>query len=149
MARRARSEDRFPSLSGDRLKERIMTSFARRFLVLCVLSLLAVARSAPAAQAQGFVLAGAGPVNRSMGGASTAAPLDATGAIYWNPATLAGLPRSEIDFGLELLYTTAYLSSEVGPNSFGPGTPPVPLAGSTRGDGGVFPLPSFGFSYHP
>ena len=38
-----------------------MMSSARRFLVLCVLSLLAVARSAPAARAQGFVLAGAGP----------------------------------------------------------------------------------------
>ena len=101
MASSALSEERFPSLSGDRLKERIMMSSARRFLVLCVLSLLAVARSAPAARAQGFVLAGAGPVNRSMGGASTAAPLDATGALFWNPATLSGLPSSELDFALE------------------------------------------------
>ena len=95
------------------------------------------------------MLTGVGPVNRSMGGASAAAPLDATGALYWNPATLSGLPHSEIDFGLELLYTSSVLSSEVAPNAFGPGLPGRPLADSTRGDPGVFPLPSFGFSYHP
>jgi long-chain fatty acid transport protein len=110
---------------------------------------LALLLAALSGQAQGLVLTSVGPVNRSMGGASVAAPLDAAGALYWNPATLSGLPRSEIDFGLELLYTTSYLSSEVAPGAFGPGTPPVPLAGSTRGDGGVFPLPSFGFAYRP
>src|SRR5215471_16743720 len=113
------------------------------------LALVAAAALALPARAEiGFLLTGVGPVNRSMGGASVAAPLDATGALYWNPATLSGLPRSEIDFGLELLYSSSVLSSEVAPGSFGPGLPAGPLAGSTRGDAGAFPLPSFGFSYH-
>jgi long-chain fatty acid transport protein len=149
MARSALPEDRFPSLSGDRLKERIMMSFARRFLVLCVLSLLAVARSAPAARAQGFVLAGAGPVNRSMGGASTAAPLDATGALFWNPATISGLPSSELDFALELLYPRSTVSSAIPGDALGPGLPPGLAAGTTRDEAGVFPIPTGGFIYRP
>jgi long-chain fatty acid transport protein len=118
-------------------------------VALPLLALLAAGLAAAPARAQGLVLTSVGPVNRSMGGASTAAPLDATGALYWNPATLSGLPHSEIDFGLELLYTTSVLSSAVAPDAFGPGLPAGPLADSTRGDPGVFPLPSFGFSYHP
>jgi long-chain fatty acid transport protein len=101
------------------------------------------------ARAQGLVLTGVGPVNRSMGGASTAAPLDATGALYWNPATLSGLERSELDFGLELIYPRSTLSSEVPSGAFGPHVPPVPLAGSTRGNAGAFPLPTGGFLYRP
>ncbi len=117
--------------------------------VLPLLALLAAFAGPRPAAAQGLVLTAEVPVNRSMGGASAAAPLDATGALYWNPATLSGLPRSEIDFGLELLYTTSVLSSSVAPDAFGPGAPAAPLADSTRGDAGVFPLPSFGFSWHP
>jgi long-chain fatty acid transport protein len=118
-------------------------------VVVPVLALLAACLGARPAAAQGLVLTSVGPVNRSMGGASTAAPLDATGALYWNPATLAGLPRSEIDFGLEILYTTSVVSSAVAPGAFGPGLPAEPLAGATRGDSGAFPLPSFGLAYRP
>lgn len=99
--------------------------------------------------AQGLVLPSVGPVNRSMAGASVAAPLDATGALYWNPATLSGLPSSEMDIGVELLYSRSRVSSAVAPNTFGPGIPPVGLAGSTNADNGVFPLPNLGLSYRP
>src|SRR5262249_7187361 len=132
MARSAPPQDRVPSLSGDRLKERIMMSFAPRLLVVFVLFLLALARSAPPPPAQGFVLAGAGPVNRSMGGASTAAPLDATGALFWNPATISGLPSSELDFALELLYPRSTVSSAISGDALGPGLPPGLAAGTTR-----------------
>ena len=98
---------------------------------------------------QGLVLTAVGPVNRSMGGAATAAPLDATGALYWNPATIGGLEHSELDFGLELLYPRSTLSSEVPAGAFAPHAPPVPLAGSTRGNDGAFPLPTGGFAYKP
>jgi long-chain fatty acid transport protein len=118
-------------------------------VVVPLLALLVASLGARPAAAQGLVLTSVGPVNRSMGGASTAAPLDATGALYWNPATLAGLPRSEIDFGLEILYTTSVVSSAVAPGAFGPGLPAEPLAGATRGDAGAFPLPSFGLAYRP
>ena len=37
-----------------------------------------------------------------MAGASTAAPLSPAGALYWNPATLSGLCRSELETGAEL-----------------------------------------------
>src|SRR6266478_4809911 len=42
----------------------------------------------PARAQFGLAISGVGPINRSMGGAATAAPLDSAGAIYWNPATI-------------------------------------------------------------
>jgi long-chain fatty acid transport protein len=104
----------------------------------------------PAAHAQyGIVLSGAGPDNRAMGGASTAAPLDPSGALYWNPATISGLGDSQVGVGLEALYPHAKLSSSVGANSFGAGIPPVPLAGTDRSDSGIMALPTVGLVYQP
>jgi long-chain fatty acid transport protein len=103
--------------------------------------------ASPALAQEGFVLTGVGAVNRSMGGAATAAPLDASGALYWNPATITGLPRSEMEFGLEVLYPQSRVSSSIPAGALGNGVPPVGLAGSTRGENGVFPLPSFGLVY--
>jgi long-chain fatty acid transport protein len=97
----------------------------------------------------GVVLSGAGPVNRSMAGASTAAPLDATGALYWNPATIGGLCPSEVELGVEFLMPRVRLGSSVPANAFGPGVPPVPLAGSTKSDNGVAPIPTMGFVWRP
>ena len=36
----------------------------------------------------GHIMQGVGAVNMSMGGAATAQPLDISGAMQWNPATL-------------------------------------------------------------
>jgi long-chain fatty acid transport protein len=102
-----------------------------------------------AAPAQGLVLPSVGPVNRSMGGAAVAAPLDAIGATYWNPATITGLESSQMDFGIELIYPRSTLSSVVEAGALGPGIPPVTLAGSSRSDSGVSPLPTFGLVYKP
>src|SRR5215831_3551662 len=113
-----------------------------RRLILSVLTLAAVAL--PARAEIGFILTGVGPVNRSMGGASTAAPIDAAGATYWNPASITGLGRSEMEFGVAFLYPISTLSSSVPAGALGPFTPPVPLSGSTHSEDGVFPLPSFG-----
>ena len=44
-----------------------------------------------AAQGQGLVLPGAGPIDRGFGGTAIAAPLDSVGALYWNPATISFL----------------------------------------------------------
>src|SRR5213080_2430506 len=96
-----------------------------------------------------MVLPGAGPVNRSMGGAGTATALDATGALFWNAAAISALDRPQIDFAVELLFPQATLQSSVRPNSFGLGIPPVGLAGSTDSDSGVAPLPSFGLVWRP
>jgi long-chain fatty acid transport protein len=114
------------------------------------LSFFALALGAVPAQAQiGVLFTGAGAVNRSMGGAAVAAPLDASGALYWNPATTSALPSSSIDFGAELLYPQTRLGSSVPANGFGPGIPPIGLSGSTRGDDGVFAIPSMALVYKP
>ena len=86
---------------------------SKQFAQIRILGLaqLTVLMIASLSHAQGLVLTSVGPVNRSMGGASAAAPLDASGALYWNPATLSGLPSSELDGGLELLYARARVSS--------------------------------------
>ncbi len=117
---------------------------------LAALSLLALAlAAAPARAQQGFVLNGQGPINRSMGGASTAAPIDASGAIHWNPASISGLPGSEMEIGMGLGLPQSRLTSSVAPGAFGPGTPPVGLTGSDPADNGVFPGPSIGLVYKP
>src|SRR6516165_3117407 len=91
-----------------------------------------------AAQAQfGAMMTGVGPINRSMGGAATAAPLDTLGAFYWNPATITALPNST-DFSLELLFPQSNLSSSVNAGAFGKGTPPINLGGSTKSSANVF-----------
>ena len=48
-----------------------------------------------------------------MGGASTAAPVDAAGAGYWNPAGLSWLESSEVYLGAEMLWGDPVLSSSV------------------------------------
>jgi long-chain fatty acid transport protein len=83
-----------------------------------------------------------------MGGASVAAPLDSLGATFWNPATTSALPNS-VDLGVELVNVQTALSSRYPANVLGPGLPPVPLAGTTKGDNGIVPLPSLGILYRP
>ena len=75
------------------------------FLRACVCTFLLLGAIAPgsALQAQGIALTGVGPVNRSMGGAGTAAPLDSMGALHWNPGSISALPSNEIGFGVEVL----------------------------------------------
>jgi len=86
------------------------------------------------ALAQGIYIPVAGPVSRSMAGATTAVPLDAIGALYWNPATISGLPSSELGFGADLLFAAINLSSSVGPSS-----------GSTDGEPGGVLIPNVGW----
>ena len=92
----------------------------------------------PASAQFGPILSGTGPINRSMGGAATAAPLSASGALLWNPASLAGLDRSELDVGAELLVPHARVSSSVGP-----------FTGTTENQDAVFALPTIALAYRP
>ena len=99
-------------------------------------ALLALTLMLPGAVfAQGIALSGVGPVNRAMGGAATAAPIDASGALYTNPASISGLDCSQMDIGLELLLPTENLSSSVF-------VPQRTIAGSTGGEPGVTPIPT-------
>ena len=114
-------------------------------LVAWVLTIAAT----PAAAQFGPMLSGAGPINRSMGGASTAAPLSASGALFWNPATLSGLESSQLDVGAELLFPHTSLSSSVPANTFGPGVPPVDLSGTTGNEDALFAMPTIALAYRP
>ena len=88
-----------------------------------------------AVEAQGVLFRGVGAVNEGFGGASTAAPLDSAGAIYWNPASISGLKHSEMQFGVGIVMSETELSSTM---------PSGPLvgAGKTEGSAGSIPAPS-------
>ncbi|MCA9132407.1 MAG: outer membrane protein transport protein [Planctomycetales bacterium] len=101
-----------------------------------VFALLLLAGLGGTLRAQGIVMSASGPVNRSMGGASTAAPLDALGAIYWNPASISGMESSQTEFSLDLLFASQTVSSSAGP-----------FQGSTSAEPGVFPIPNVACVY--
>jgi len=100
-------------------------------------AIVAITTSTTFVRAQGILVTGVGPVNRSMGGAGTAAPLDSIGALHWNPASISALPTSEIAFGAELLLADIDLSSSVGG-----------INGKTSGEPGVAVVPSVGWVHH-
>lgn len=110
------------------------TSIAFRLLVLAPAMML---WCNSAANAQGTWLSAAGPVNRGMGGASTAAPLDAIGVTYWNPAASSGLATSELSFGMDELYSNHSISSTIGG-----------FSGTTQSENGFFPIPTVGWVQH-
>jgi long-chain fatty acid transport protein len=114
---------------------------------LILLMLLAATTRAPGQQ--GVIVSGVGPINQSMGTAATAAPLDASGALNWNPASIAGLGHSEMEFGLGLIYPQAQLSSSLSTAVLSPGPSPSTLAGSDRSNSGFFALPTLGLVYQP
>ncbi len=88
-----------------------------------------------ASHAQGLMLSSFGPVNASMGGASTAAPIEALSALGWNPASISGLPNSELSVGMGLLLSDPVLDSSI----------PGWGAGSTGSEPGVLALPNIGW----
>ena len=101
----------------------------------CVSAALFLAAIAPASRlhAQGIALTGVGPVNRSMGGAGTAAPLDALGAVHWNPGSISGLQGNQIAFGVELLNANIKTTSPFG---------------AVTGDAGWSSAPTIGMVHH-
>jgi long-chain fatty acid transport protein len=105
--------------------------------------------ASPALAQYGPVFSAAGPVSRSMGGTSTAAPLSASGALLWNPATLAAFERSQLDVGAELLFPTTSLSSRIPAGALGADVPATDLAGTTRSEPTAFALPTIALAYRP
>ncbi len=109
----------------------------RRILVGWVV-LVALGTSVSSVRAQGILLPGGGPAGRAMGGASTAVALDATSALFWNPATMGALPRSQVVIGGELAIPDINLSSNL---------PLLGQGGTTRSDSGVSLLTGIGAVY--
>ena len=107
---------------------------ARIFSTLCVLASLVWS---PGASGQGLVVPSAGPINSSMAGASTAAPVD-FGSSYWNPAAISGLERQEFLLGSALVIPSIHLNTFLPADSVGGVFPPTgPLGpGEERQRGG-------------
>ncbi|SMP58819.1 long-chain fatty acid transport protein [Neorhodopirellula lusitana] len=91
----------------------------------------------------GHVLDAVGATNQSMGGAGTALPLDAMGALQWNPASITGLRHAEVGFSFAAFGPETSIESSVEAGAFGPGTPGGRLHGSTTSDVGISPIPTF------
>lgn len=80
--------------------------------------------------------AGAGPINRSVAGASTAAAFD-FGSSYWNPATISFLEREEVLIGTELIIPSIHYTSSLLAGSINGVFPPENRRGTSRSDSGV------------
>ncbi|MFY9254031.1 MAG: outer membrane protein transport protein [Fuerstiella sp.] len=93
----------------------------------------------PCVNAQGVFVSATGPVNRSMGGAGTAAPLESLGSLFWNPASISGLDEDEVSIGLGGSLPVIHTSSSI----------PGLGGGSTQADPGVTPLPNVGWIHRP
>jgi long-chain fatty acid transport protein len=109
-----------------------ISAWKKFFWTIAAVCGLSVVSNGGVAHAAGLALSGVGPINRAMGGAATAAPIDAGGALHWNPASISGLPTSEVLFGMELILPTEEISSSI----------PNVVSDTTRGEPGVAPVPS-------
>lgn len=88
----------------------------------------------------GHVMQGVGAVNMSMGGASTAQPLDISGALQWNPAAISVFDDKILDFNLGIFFSSPELSSSIPAGMMGPGSPAV--SGTTLDERPVSPMPA-------
>ena len=98
--------------------------------------------------AQGIFFRGIGAVNESMGGASIAAPIDAAGAIYANPAAISGLKKNEIGFDLGVVFPSSSVTSEL-LDDWGYPWPSGPV--TSQSDSGQMLIPTMSVVYrkHP
>jgi long-chain fatty acid transport protein len=95
---------------------------------------------ASSAAAQGIIFPSTGARHRAMAGASTAAPIDAAGATYWNPAAMAAMEDGEVFVGVDFLYANTFLDSAVEATG---------AFGSNRSDSGLSGAPSFAVVTRP
>lgn len=90
----------------------------------------------------GHILQGTGSVNMSMGGASTAQPIDIAGALQWNPATISTFDGTIISFDIGLFFSSPTLYSTI-PEFDNMGQPTGNLfSGVTKDDRGISPMPA-------
>ncbi|MEX1384488.1 OmpP1/FadL family transporter [Lutibacter sp.] len=88
----------------------------------------------------GHIMQGVGAVNMSMGGAATAQPIDISGALQWNPASISTFNSKIINFDLGLFFSSPELSATLPAGMLGEGAPSV--SGITKDDRGVSPMPA-------
>ena len=73
----------------------------------------------------GHILQGVGAFNMSMGGASTGQPLDISGALQWNPASISAFNDKIIKLDAGLFFSSPELSSSLPAGMMGTGSPAV------------------------
>lgn len=73
----------------------------------------------------GHIMQGVGAFNMSMGGASTGQPLDISGALQWNPASISAFNDKIIKLDMGLFFSSPELSSSLPAGMMGPGSPAV------------------------
>lgn len=102
----------------------------------------------------GHLMQGVGAVNMSMGGAATAQPLDISGAMHWNPATLSAFDGSQIKLDVGAFFSSPELYSSLPEgamwpaDAFFPGSPASPATGgSIEDDLGTSVMPALAFSW--
>jgi len=92
----------------------------------------------------GHIMQGVGAVNMSMGGASTAQPLDISGALQWNPAAISVFDSKILNFDIGAFFSSPELTSTVPEFDPNTGQPTgVFYSGVTEDDRGVSPMPAF------
>jgi long-chain fatty acid transport protein len=120
----------------------------RSFRLVLACAILAAFTSQRAC-AQAIIQPGAGALNLSMAGASTAMGVDALGALYWNPAAISGLPHSEVVIGAEFILPDIHEGTEIPAGAFGPLGPATTQSGLTRSNSGLVPATGLGIVYKP
>lgn len=83
----------------------------------------------------GHIMQGIGATNMSMGGASTAQPIDINGALQWNPAAISAFDAKVISVNAGLFFSSPVLYSTVP-------TPGGPMSGVTKDDRGISLMPA-------
>lgn len=93
----------------------------------------------------GHIMQGVGAVNMSMGGASTAQPIDISGALQWNPAGIATFDHKIVKLDVGLFFSSPELRSTV-PVFDNLGQPTGAFfSGVTKDDRGISPMPALAF----
>ncbi len=110
-----------------------------------LLSLLAILVTISLQAQTGHILQGAGAVNFSMGGAGTALPVDAAGALQWNPASITAFDNNELSFSVAYFTAAPEVYSKVvqpdGQGGF------ITIEGLTEDEKGASPLPTLGIVF--
>ncbi|MER3317137.1 MAG: outer membrane protein transport protein [Allomuricauda sp.] len=88
----------------------------------------------------GHIMQGVGSVNMSMGGAATAQPLDISGALQWNPASISTFEGKILKFDIGLFSGSPKLYSTVTDPGSG-----FTFSGATEDDKGLSPMPAIAY----
>ena len=113
----------------------------RNYLLKLFFTLFTIAAYSQA----GHIMQGVSSVNMSMGGAATGQPIDISGALHWNPASISTFEENSMRFDLGLFFSSPELSSTV-PEFDSMGMPTGNIfSGTTKDDRGLSPLPNLAF----